>query len=245
MSISAAQKYVAHAQATFSSMFGPGAVTVASQTQPLAQAAASRDADATPFSGGDGTYGTTLGVYCTDSWEVKNSSGKIEVLSAGHCGPGTFYINVGARALGHTVVQDVGGEYDFETITANEQDKIWKNSTSQYTVIGSEVPGIGSTATVNGDVSGEHGDLTVSGQNDCIIVTDPTYGQYTVCGIGEVSASSAVCAHGDSGGPAYHSSGSNVDAIGTIEAINSGGKNCYFEYVAQEIAHASLTLVTS
>lgn len=237
--------YAANAQATFNGMFGPGAVTVASQTQPLAQTTASRDADATPFSGGNGTFGATLGDNCTDSWEVKNGSGQIEVLSAGHCGPGTFYINNGARALGHTVVQDVGSSYDFETITANEQDKIWKNSTTRYTVIGSEDPGIGSTATVNGDMSGEHGDLRVTAQDACQVVTDHHYGQYTVCGLGEVSSSSPVCQPGDSGGPAYHSSGSNVDAIGTIESINNGGRNCFFEGVAYATRHANLTLVHS
>lgn len=211
--------YVADAQATFGSMFGQGAVAVASQTQPLAQPAASRDDDATPFTGGDGTYDPSIGAGCTDSWEVKNSSGMIEVLSAGHCGPGDVYINHGTREIGHIVVQDVGGDYDFETITANEQDRIWKNSTARYTVIGSEEPGIGSTATVNGDVSGEHGDLKVTAQGECISVGPGYYGTYIVCGIGEVSASSAVCTYGDSGGPAYHSSGSDVYAIGTIESI--------------------------
>lgn len=240
-----ATNHVADAQATFNSMFGAGVVDVASQTQPLAQTAASRDNDATPFTGGDGTYLPTLGKGCTDSWEVKNSSGQVEVLSAGHCGPGEVYINSDSRALGHTVVQDVGSDYDFETITANEQDTIWKNSTTRYTTIGSEEPGIGSTATVNGDVSGEHGDLRVSAQGECINVTDSYYGTYLVCGIGEVSSSSVVCRPGDSGGPAYHSSGSDVYAIGTIEATNNGGENCFFEYVGWEDPHAGVTLVTS
>jgi hypothetical protein len=235
----------ANAQATVDSMFGSGAVAVASQPQPLAQTTASRDADATPYSGGNRIFDVTLGKTCTDSWEVKNGSGQIEVLAAGHCGPGTFYINNGSTALGHTVVQYVGSSYDFETITANEQDKIWKNSTTRYTVIGSQDPGIGSTATVNGDLSGEHGDLKVTAQDECLRVIDTYYGTYTVCGIGEVSSSSAVCQQGDSGGPAYHSSGSNVYAIGTIEADDNGGKNCYFEGVAYATRHANLTLVHS
>jgi hypothetical protein len=242
----AAPAYLAQAQAAFDSALGTGNVTVAKQPQSLPQAdAAGRDSDIAPYTGGDGITVSEYGDSCTDSWETKDAQGHIRVLSAGHCGTGTVSLAQGTT-LGTVYIHDVGSDYDFEGISANEQDKIWKNATSRYTVIGSEDPGIGSTLTVNGDVSGEHGDLEVVAQDECTsFILKNGQGTIIVCGIGEVTSSTSVCADGDSGGPAYHSSGSDVDAAGTIEGSNNGGKNCFFESVTREMSHADLTLVTS
>jgi hypothetical protein len=241
-------RYVSAAQGTFDEMFGPGSVAVASTTEPLAQTAAARDSDSKPFTGGDGTQDPSLGTGCTDSWAVKTSRGQAEVLSAGHCGVGAVYINGGIDLLGRVKLHYVGSDYDYETIATSEQARIWKKRGTRYAVVGWTDPGIGSRMSVNGDVSGEHNSQKVTGQDECVAFVDSHYGTYIVCGIGEVSNSTtAICHHGDSGGPAYvrNKAGTGVYAAGTIEGLNSGGKNCFFESVIKETGHSHLTLLKS
>jgi len=241
------RSYHGLAQDQLDDLFGSSSISVDPQTQPALETTTARDSDAVPFKGGDGlTF--PAGNGCTDSWAVKNSSGAVRVLTAGHCRTGNVYTNHDTTFIGSVQSQFVGANYDYETVSANEQPRVWQAGGNSYGVLGYTDPPDNSLMTVNGDVSGEHTGQLVQGQDECVSVTDSFYGSYIVCGMGEASNNStAICHPGDSGGPAYtrNSTATGVYAAGTIEATSSTGKSCFFESVSWENGHSNLTLETN
>ena len=241
------RSYQGLAQDRLDDLFGSSAISVAPQTQPPLETTSVRDADAVPFKGGDGLI-FPAGNGCTDSWAVRNSAGAVRVLTAGHCRTGNVYINHDSTFIGSVQSQFVGGNYDYETVSSNEQPRVWQTGGNSYGVLGYTDPADNSLMTVNGDVSGEHTGQLVEGQDECVSVTDSFYGSYIVCGMGEATNNStAICHPGDSGGPAYtrNSTATAVYAAGTLDAATSSGKSCFFESVSWENAHSNLTLETS
>lgn len=238
---------VTFAQQTFDSTFGPGAVVVESTPEAVSQTMG-RDTDSAPYTGGNGLYLPGPSELCTDSWPGKNSSGQIRVLSAGHCGTGDVMVNGGSTKLGKVLAQKVGGNFDYETISADEQAKIWRGDTSRFDILGFTDPAVGSYMVFNGDTTGsQQTGLYVAAEDQCTTVDDPKYGIYIVCGMGRVTRSTAFVHPGDSGGPAYvrNSAFTGVWAAGTIESASNGGTTGWFASAAYEMANQGLTLVTT
>lgn len=235
--------------------YGAAWVTVAGQTQ-ARSIAAQRDNDSAPYYAGDGLYYSALGVDCSSGWSTTGkNTGDSFILSAGHCGWGSVYLEYGSGDY----IGSVSSQYldalsrdqrDFETIRASGAGYVWNGgagSDTDYSVVNSITPAGGSFMTFDGDVTKQVTGNTVGMVNGCASVTSPEYGTYTVCDAGDASDSSSgpkICQPGDSGGPAYvrQPDGTSVAAAGTIVSIADNGHQCYFQEMVSELVSAHLNL---
>jgi hypothetical protein len=243
------------ARSTLDRAYGAAWVTIAGQTQ-ARSAAAQRDNDSAPYYAGDGLYYSALGVDCTSGWSTTGKkTGDSFILSAGHCGWGSVYLEYGSGDnIGSVSSQYLDAlsndQRDFETIRASGAGYVWNgaaNSDTDYSVVNSITPAGGSLMAFDGDVTKQVTDNTVGMVNGCTSVTDPYYGSYTVCDAGEAADSTSgpkICQDGDSGGPAYvrQPNGTSVAAAGTIVSTADNGHQCYFQEMASELSTANLNL---
>ena len=243
------------ARRTLDQRYGAAWVTVAGRTQARATAA-QRDNDTAPYYAGDGLYYSALGVDCSSGWSTTGkNTGNSFILSAGHCGWGSVYLEHGSGDY----IGSVSSQYldalsrdqrDFETIRASGAGYVWNGgagSDTDYSVVNSITPANGSFMTFDGDVTKQVTGNTVGMVNGCVSVVSPEYGTYTVCDAGEGYDSSSgpkICQGGDSGGPAYvrQPDGTSVAAAGTIVSAADNGHQCYFQEMVSELVSANLNL---
>ncbi len=137
--------------------------------------AAARGSDTPPYDGGDFLWLPSTGGYCTGGPIVKNSSGNLRMLTAGHCvsdvGDFVYRSDHGGQTngphMGNVVDRDrCGGCLDVAVVDHNVsgssyQEKVWGlnyNTTNepQYTEVGTAFP---NPANCSGGVPGCGGDL--------------------------------------------------------------------------------------
>lgn len=253
-----AADYVASARRILEREFGTQMITVVNNLSGQARAV-TRDHDTAPFNAGNGIFLSGFSATCSEGWAgVGKASGSTYILAAGHCGTGHVYVVGTSASLGSVSKQYLDAlnsdELDFETIgPSSALPHVWygpDGSISNYIVTGATVPAVGSEMTMDGDEDG--GQITgntVVMANGCVSVTSEQYGSYHVCHAGEATDNSSgpkICIPGDSGGPGYvRLTNPDVNAAGTIVAINNQGHECYFQEVEEELSAANLRLKTS
>lgn len=233
-----ASTYSSAVSGVLRSQFGPG-VTLQSQGGGT-WTAAGRNNDVAPFNDGDQIY--LGGVTCSGGYNmVGKKSGHIFMLSAGHCGSGSWKTQ--AQTIGSTSTNYFGvcaTEDDYQTIYApgGGLGVVWGAGGALYTVVGQLLPAKGTLIAFDGSVTGEVRNNTVDGLNEteynifdsihhCFFNATPVIVAHNPGG-------TWICRPGDSGGTVFQHTSStfkNVDAVGTIVAYFSpngqaGGSEC-------------------
>ncbi len=236
--------YLSHVASLIKSHVGDGYTVDPTYGTP-ATAAASRNVDRSPFTGGSNITNNSPApnpdpvfhgkhLNCTSGFTVKgNAPGRDFMLTAGHCGgPSTFTIGnrVGGTVLGRTsnlYIRD-GKNDDFQTIRESSgRGYVFTGSSTSGTtapVTGQVDPPVGASITMDGGKTGEVNDTKVFGNNATIFgLVNPYNGSvYTASHLVESESTNGrlICQGGDSGGPAIQrTSGSGVKAVGTIVAV--------------------------
>jgi hypothetical protein len=185
--------------------------------------AASRSNDSSHWTGGDPITGPN---GCTSGFGVTgNASGNTFVLTAGHCGNGSWYTSagtfIGNTSPGGLHYLDSAGN-DYQTIlTASARGRVWYSNTAYHPIIGYVIPAVGAAITYDGANTGEVPGSTVTANNATVdLYTDS--GVYIGYISHQVEAGNTVpvCQHGDSGGPMYQriSGSSSVYAVAIIDS---------------------------
>lgn len=181
-----------------------------------------------------------------------NASGNTFMLTAGHCGSGTW--STQAQQMGNTSTAyfENGSENDFQTIyvPSGAIADVWGNGGALYPASGQLLPAVGVQITFDGSITGEVTNNNVSAVNatDYNVydsLNNTYYNAYPV-----VQAYNpyghTVCQPGDSGGPVFQrTSGSNVNAVGTIVAAYGNGSSCSAEQIGTEESVSNTSLLTS
>jgi hypothetical protein len=221
------------------SQFGSG-VTLHSQAGGT-WVAAGRYNDVAPFDDGD-QITSSAGVTCTGGFNmIGNRSGHVFMLTAGHCGSGTW--RTSAQQVGTTSTNYLGAcnsEDDYQTIYVPRGGLggVWGAGGAVYTVVGQLLPAPGTKVAFDGSATGEVRGNTVSHINDTVYNIYDSISQCFFNATPVIVAfnpgNNVICQPGDSGGPVIqHTSSSfvNVDAVGTIVAYLapqgvSSGSDC-------------------
>jgi hypothetical protein len=258
--------YESQVSALISATVGPGFTLEPAYGVP-ATAASSRDVGKAPFVGGSNITNnieSPTGEYfnCTSGFTVSgNNTGNDFMLTAGHCGSGTYTIGnkVGGTTLGKTsglYISDSNLD-DFQTVSETSgTGYVWiGNSTSGTSapVIGMVDPPVGADITMDGGKTGEVSETDVYGNNATIYNLKNNYNNttYTVAHLVESERTDGtdICQGGDSGGPAIQrTNGSGVNAVGTIVAVyayegESSGTACASEKISSELSESNTSLV--
>jgi hypothetical protein len=160
-----ADNYSTIAKSVIQQMFG-SSVTLGQER--AASVAASRNSDTAPFFDGDRiTRGTTT---CTGVWNVWNDSHQPFMITAGHCGTGTFA--TGAATIGPTssnwwtssTTEPCPSTLDAQAVKISSGlggvGAVWTSGGNTAPVTGSLVPALYTTPTINGSLTGEtHGEV--------------------------------------------------------------------------------------
>ena len=257
---------LAHVASLITSLVGHGYTVEPTYGTPAT--AASRNVDSAPFTGGSNITNNSPApnpnplfhgkhLNCTSGFTVRNTSGSDFMLSAGHCGPGTYTIGnqVGGTTLGQTstlYIRD-GNNDDFQTISESSgRGYVWTGSSTSGTsapVTGQVNPPVGALITMDGGKTGEVNDTVVFGNNATIFgLVNPYNGSvYTASHLVESESTNGrmICQGGDSGGPAIQrTSGSGVKAVGTIVAVYlPGGLACASEKISTELLRSNTSLL--
>ena len=231
------------------------AVTVVHVSEPLA-VLTGRGNDGAPYFGGDFIYipgGGPGGAWCTGGPIVKNSSGQLRMLTAGHCaGDLGDFVYRSDRALqtngphmGNVTQRSwCNGCLDGAVVDASASGSSYSasvygggdNGTPSYTEDGianpspsncpGGIPGCAADLVANDSAfSGEIDGLPVQAFNVNVNVTDPYSGQtFTLVHLSKVSNNGNIVAHdGDSGGPWIVREGSSGKAA--IAGVQSACNN--------------------
>lgn len=254
----ASSNYRNEASALLQREAGTG-ITLQSQYAAGSWVAAARDSDTPAYYDGDQIYHVGAGVTCTSGFNMVGSAGNDYMITAGHCGSGTWKTH--AATVGnttHNYLTATSGN-DFQTTYLGPSGGLgvtWTNGANLAPVSGALFPAVGTAITFNGSVTGEVRGNTVFSTNftECDIWN--SIGRYFYCATNQVLAenpneSAIVCQGGDSGGPVYqHTTGSDVKAVGDITAYYSPSGQAYgSECIATQIDHVAYitntALVTS
>lgn len=257
------QEYMSEAQAELDSIVGMGDSLVVGVDSQLVSysdpgtCSLNRDDEifGCQFLGGDSITGNQSPYsVCNDSWVAKVvSTGKEGVLTAGHCGTGSFNFSFGNEIyLGSAFDRKIGGtvQHDFELIETTEDPAIWKDwSAHSYSTSGYANAGKGDTISVNGDYYGEQTNVPVMHSRQCATFTDKHDDpqRWTVCGVAIATSDHPICHPGDSGGPSYVRNG---DGTVRPEGIIVGGTvpdnmTCLVESWYHMSHYGGIDLVTS
>lgn len=184
--------------------------------------------DTAPFYAGDWLDGPRE--ECTGGFNVLNASGKPFMLTAGHCGSGTYYNDSGVVETtstnwftGATSPQaPYPLQWDVQALaTSGGEGYVWTDYGNVAPIVGALLPAVGVTLTANGSITGEQ-----AGEVDEVdFIADKieySPGQYfdAVHQIWiENDTPTPICTQGDSGGPVYQWDGSShVYASGIISS---------------------------
>ncbi|MGH3244620.1 MAG: hypothetical protein ACRDOI_00165 [Trebonia sp.] len=231
-------------------MFGT-AVTLGKETTAVVHQDARYD-DTAPFYAGDGL--TINGSVCTGGFNVRNNSGNPFMLSAGHCGTGTFSNNAGTVGTTSTNWYGPNSGYDVQAIAISAgAGVLWRNDTATSTIHGSIIPAVGTSITFNGFLTGRKSvtvnrvDFTESN------IWDPHYGFYVSLAhlVEGGDGVSNVCTDGDSGGPVYRPNTSPANSSMAVAIIafdwlvNGQPQACVGTLMNAILSAKSATLITS
>lgn len=207
--------------------------------------------DTSPFDGGDQIH-DTAGTVCTGGFAMTgNASGNTFMLAAGHCGSGTWYTQAAKMGSTSTSYFENGSQNDFQTIyvPAGALPYVWGNSGLTYPVTGQLLPAPGTQVTFDGSVTGmvtNNTVLEVDGTDFEIYdsVNGTYYSAFPVIQASNPNGNT-ICQPGDSGGPVFQrTSGSNVNAVGTIVAYDINNGECSAEQIGAEEAASNTSLLT-
>ena len=218
----------------------------------------SRRNDISPFSGGDDIV-TSAGFGCTGGFSVKrNATGDTFMLTAGHCGGGTWYvggiITNPMGAVAHKFYED--GINDFEMISTTAIGFVWGGSESdpvKYTVTGPAfLPPDGAGIAWDGAVTREVRNVAVVATGAEEELEDETTGEdVTVQNlIVSNNLDPLVAQGGDSGGPIFEHTCQTCNTIKPIGTIvgqltdpEDGIYLAYAEYLGTELDYGNSSVI--
>jgi len=206
---------------------------------------ASRTNDTAPFNGGDSIENTSSGPFCTSGFGATIGSTSV-LITAAHC----FALNSsvinglngtgGFASIGSVSHRDMAYQgTDTETINGSSSDLIWSGvigSPTEAFVSGYTSSPAGDQVCNSGSASGEVCGITISsttiytGLGTCITVLVDGSNR-TECHLIYATAASGAIANesGDSGGPVFRFSGSNLEATGIVSASTMNDTvNCVY-----------------
>lgn len=240
--------YRDEASAVLKQQAGAG-ITLRSQYATSLPVAANRYDNTAPYAGGDRIYQD--GVECTSGFNLAGPGGDKYMLTAGHCGSGTWQTS--AQTIGNTSENYLTptAENDFQLTSIGPYGglgDVWTSGGGGAPVTGALFPAVGAPITFNGSVTGEVRGVTVEATSTSVcysVDTGPV--TPTICAdhlIEATKAGAVVCQGGDSGGPVYsHTPSVNVLAVGIIEATN--GSTCWAMQIDHIVSVTGKSLLTS
>jgi hypothetical protein len=245
----------AQANRTVAAIVSPAIDITATNAGPVTLLA-DRYHDTQPYFGGDNIQRTANNVTfgCTTGFEVFVGTTPV-MLSAGHCGSGTWDNGTTSNEIGVTGQLHFkdGSKRDVQTIK-NEtyfQD-VWSGAFGDPAV-GVTVHGgftgyvsVGQLITDDGSVTKEVRDVKVvaSGDNVCVTSEGATICHLIKTNLNNQSGKQA-CQSGDSGGPVYQyafGNGTQVKAAGLVEATDSS--HCWATELASDLSETGSSLAT-
>jgi hypothetical protein len=249
----ASSNYRDEASAVLKQQAGAG-ITLRSQYATGSPVVASRDGDTAPYFDGDQIYHVGAGVTCTSGFNMVGSGGGDYMVTAGHCGSGTWKTH--ASTIGNTSLNYLtatsGNDFQITYLSGAGLGIVWTNGTNTAPVTGALFPAVGVPITFNGSVTGEVRGVTVQATSQNASVYDPSTNTTFVVTNQAIakSAPGIVCAQpGDSGGPVYsHTPGANVLAVGIIEATSpnpDGTDTCFATQIDHIAFITGRSLITS
>jgi hypothetical protein len=260
-----AATYPAEVSGTLHSMFGSSVVLgeeVAAALRPMA-----RDSDTPAFYDGDQIINLDNGYGCTGGYNVLNDHDQPYMLTAGHCGDGTYATtaavigNTSSNWFSESTKKPYPTVYDVQAIKINSTlggiGYVWTDYGNVAPVVDWLVPAEGATLTANGSVTGEqHGDVAevdVITENIYDSIGNAYYNAIHQIWIVNSNPSVAICIEGDSGGPVYqqYTDSTAVSATGIITAGGiyeadgvDIGALCSSTMISSILSEFSLTLET-
>jgi hypothetical protein len=254
--------YAASVASAFQAQFGSDVTLGQEMSGPLT--ADARNNDTPPFYGGDLIHGP---YNCTGGFNVQNSSGSYFMLTAGHCGTGTF--STDEATVGPTSTNWWGGAsgsppyptyWDVQVIKINSSaggaGLVWTSPSGAGAVKGSLIPAVGATFQVNGYLTGRrNAEATeVDFIADKIDIDGEYYNATHQVWLENDDPDQVICQEGDSGGPVYEvqaGTQGNVKAVGIVTAggvytedNEIVGYACSATLVPSILSGKNLTLVT-
>lgn len=241
----ASSDYRAEASAVLKQQAGAG-ITLRSQYATGLPVLANRYDDKAAFAGGDRIYRD--GVMCTSGFNLHGLGGVEYMLTAGHCGSGTWTTQ--AQTMGNTsnnyLTSTSGNDFQLTALAGGGTGSVWTTGGGGAPVTGAYFPAVGNPITFNGSVTGEVRGVTVQATGVSACFTDQLTGG-TVCATHLIRANkngAVVCQGGDSGGPVYeHTPSLNVLAVGIIEGTN--GSTCWATQIDHIAYITGKSLITS
>jgi len=233
--------YAATVTSILRAKYGQTYITVA--LGGVTNTAYNRFSDTPPYWGGDRIWNTLFSVYCTGGFNViGNNSGHHFMLTAGHCGTSSYW----ARRLHRNFIGTTSTNYwyttsgyrDFQTIGASTQGYVYYNypSNAGYLVAGQTIPANGDEITYDGATQQQQ--LGIVSNNDACAPFSVNGTGYVSCGLVEsypITATTPLCAPGDSGGPVFYYTGNGeISAIGTI--VGGSTSVCYAQRIDIELS---------
>lgn len=183
--------------------------------------------DSPPFSGGDQIKSSTA--TCTDAFSMTgNASGKPFMLTAGHCGSGTWKTTTSTVGNTSSIYFGGGTLNDFQTIYAPSGllAQVFSGTGIGYhTVTGQVIPAVGTQITVDGSVTGEvPGTLVTASNVEIYNIYDPVNGSYyDLYPAVESTSTVTTCNPGDSGAPEYQRISGSVAVNAVAVMVAAGG----------------------
>jgi hypothetical protein len=242
--------------------FAPGALHIYNETAASVNArylnATTRQNDVAPYNGGDDVSDAGKTGTCSTGFGVM-ISGSPRIVSAGHCwNSGTNVINwpTSGRSMGSVTNNGLGqfrgnqGDNNLDSMVISGCDGtgscggdgvIWTGAIGnpqRSNVSGVGTWAVGDQVCESGAVGGEQCDFTVADPDHCITISG-----YNLCQITTVNVTGGQNAiPGDSGGPWFRFSGSNLDIVGTD--TGGGPGISFFTGVNRILSHWNACLIT-
>jgi len=215
----------------------------------------SRYSDTPPWNGGDDLTNSAYGNGCTSGYPIHNSAGATFLLTAGHCGSGSFYntdYTSPSYSSGDYVGQTIWGSLSVSNMdeqilsdTGNSSCIVWGGVSSnnsndvRYYNEGYANPPVNQLVYYEG-AQGHERQGNVIAYNVQVTYHTDLYGNITEVGTDETSMAPIP---GDSGGPTVYASIYGPFAGGTILASN--GTNGWFQLIGGIVYLYSLQYNTS
>lgn len=253
--------FLSHAAQLLTDRFGPRVVLATESGATVFTRNALRSPDYPPFLGGDSitsTYET-----CSSGFVVSgNSSGDTFILTQGHCGNATFYIEDQSpmEKVGSTSVNGMyygNNSTDFQTLGPADAAAgvVWCNppgtSKTGYEceVMNSTDPPVGSLVTADGSMSLEFRDNTISFYDQTFCYTQDNGDYWCIKHLSQAQNRDLdlICHGGDSGGPVYVHTDTEgeVNAAGTIDACTGDPYGSVVDYqrLQTELSDSNTSLI--
>jgi hypothetical protein len=247
---------------TLESEFGPNftAVNIPPNQAPTLY---DRENDTSPWNGGD--FISDGSEDCSSGIPAHNSGGGYYLITADHCFPLHDSVDNYSASQGYGTGNYIGAVSNVDTDNNGLDAELINTGSSNFIYTG---PSVGATRAVvagtatspvgfqvcsDGAFEGEHCTETIQSSNPCVLFPGSTR---TVCGLVLANGpSSQDAGNGDSGGPVFRFVGSNLEAVGIIEAGEgtlvactawpAPGRDCsnnfYYTNINTILAHWGLT----